>query len=67
MLSSSAFLARILDNEKAEILGSVDCGISIFTAGVAIVGAITTGSSSLCEAIGSRVEPVVFSSLIFEL
>jgi hypothetical protein len=27
-------LARILDNENAETLGSLDCGMSIFTEGV---------------------------------
>jgi len=46
--SSNAFLARILANENAEILGSLDCGMSIFTAGLRIVGAVTIASSSFC-------------------
>ncbi len=36
LLSSNAFLARILDNEKAEILGPLAIGASIF--GVEITG-----------------------------
>ena len=36
MLSSNAFLARILASENAEILGSVDSGVAIFAAGVAV-------------------------------
>jgi hypothetical protein len=50
LLSSNAFLARILDNEKAEIFGSLEVGMSIFTVGVGtgITGAIAivSGSSS---------------------
>jgi hypothetical protein len=39
-------LARILDNENAEIFGSFDNGISIFIAGAEIVGTITIASGS---------------------
>ncbi|MDI6051128.1 MAG: hypothetical protein V4652_15040 [Bacteroidota bacterium] len=41
-------MARILDNENAETLGSLDCGISIFTVGVGtgIEGALTIASGS---------------------
>ena len=48
VLSSNAFLARILANENAETFCSVGCGISIFTVeeGVIIVGIITATSGS---------------------
>jgi hypothetical protein len=46
VLSSNAFLARILDNEKAETFGSLDCGILILTAGVGTEGALTIASVS---------------------
>ncbi|MDI5888812.1 MULTISPECIES: hypothetical protein [Flavobacterium] len=42
-------MARILDNENAETLGSLDCGISIFTVGVETgieVATIASGSFS---------------------
>ncbi|MFV8465368.1 hypothetical protein [Flavobacterium sp. LB1P62] len=41
-------MARILDNEKAETFGSLDCGMSIFTVGVGtgIVGALVIASGS---------------------
>jgi hypothetical protein len=46
LLSSNAFLARILANEKAETFGSLDCGMSIFTVGVGTEGALTIASGS---------------------
>jgi hypothetical protein len=48
LLSSNAFLARILDNEKAEIFISLEFGMTIFAAGTGavIVGAITIASGS---------------------
>jgi hypothetical protein len=51
LLSSNAFLARILANENAETFGSLDCGISILIAGVGagIVGATTITSGSFLE------------------
>ncbi|MDI1303477.1 MAG: hypothetical protein PSX42_01245 [bacterium] len=41
-------MARILANEKAETFGSLDCGMSIFTAGVGtgIAGVLTIASGS---------------------
>jgi hypothetical protein len=48
LLSSNAFLARILDNENAETFVSLEFGIPIFTAGAGagIVGVITIASGS---------------------
>jgi hypothetical protein len=49
VLSSNAFLARILANENAETFGSLDCGISILIVGAGIVGATTITSGSFLE------------------
>jgi hypothetical protein len=46
LLSSNAFLARILANEKAETFGSLDCVMLIFTEGIATAGAIIIASGS---------------------
>jgi len=48
LLSSNAFFARILDNEKAETFISLEFGITIFAAGTGTVtvGTITMASGS---------------------
>jgi hypothetical protein len=46
LLSSNAFLARILDSDNAETFGSFDDGISIFLTGSEITGAIIAASGS---------------------
>jgi hypothetical protein len=52
LLSSKAFLARMLDSDKAEIFGSLDSGIFIFTAGFGIEGpVIVSGSFSILDSI----------------
>jgi hypothetical protein len=48
LLSSNAFLARILDKENAETFISLEFGMTIFAAGagIGIVGAVTIVSGS---------------------
>ncbi|TDE05735.1 hypothetical protein [Flavobacterium sandaracinum] len=48
LLSSNAFLARMLDNENAETFGPSDCAILLFVAGLAtgIDGTVVLVSSS---------------------
>lgn len=55
LLSSNAFLARILANENAETFGPSDCGMFIFAAGVGngidVTAAVVSGSFNRTESI----------------
>jgi hypothetical protein len=62
LLSSKAFLARILDNDKAETFGSFDNGISVFIVGAEITGVII-GASGFFSGIDASIG--VLSTFVF--
>ena len=64
LLSSNAFLARILANENAETFGPSDCGMFIFAAGVGIDGIAVVVFSSF-NGTGSITGIAGFDSSIF--
>ncbi|MFV5690164.1 hypothetical protein [Flavobacterium sp. ZT3R25] len=62
-------MARILDNEKAETFGSLDCGMSIFTVGggTGIVGALVIAFGSFSWTDAAIAVFAKLSTLAFEL